>query len=89
MSNEPVYEVNRCRFIEYMPCSIQAMAITPTVSSNENSENMEKRPVYAALSRGTSGNIELWNLGREGQDIYLDRVRVFILFKFYFLHSFV
>ena len=91
MDSEPVYEVNRCRFIEYMPCSIQAIAITKHSKIQFDSEDIvksyqtEQLPVYAAVSRGSSGNIELWNMGHDGQDIFLDRVLKNIknFFEFY------
>jgi hypothetical protein len=79
MAAPVTYTVNRCRFVEYMPCGIHSIVASP--NSSDIPKNIGARaPILLAVSRATSNNIELWNMGHDGQDIFLERVNYELLF---------
>lgn len=65
-SNASQYTVHRCRFVDYTPPSITAIAVPPTPLPRVNSKSAQKAPVSGqaklgplAVGRG-NGNIELY-----------------------------
>jgi len=67
-----------------MPCGINSIvASPPPPTASPQGQADARRPILLAVSRATSNNIELWNMGHDGQDIFLERV------KFYFIPVFI